>query len=207
MLGKCCTFFGGVGCTTNYKISKEKFPVFTFPKEEEEEKQRWISLTSNCLQLDSKFHHSAFKRNTRIETRDRIASLSYRLYRYSQITALLEKLESYPLPITKEMKAAASDIKILWEVRSSQIEKHQRRISFFMCNQMLCQHSREFTTHIDNIKDAFNIFLKGRRAAYRQARDLLYLPIEAPLKTYFDILGTPESIENCRNTVGKYTFS
>ena len=40
------------------------------------------------LNIDSKFHVSAFKGNTRIETRDLIASFSYRLNRYSQITTI-----------------------------------------------------------------------------------------------------------------------
>ena len=67
------------------------------------------------LNIDSKFHVSAFKGNTRIETRDLIASLSYRLNRYSQITTILEMLESYPLEIRKEMKAAANYIKNIME--------------------------------------------------------------------------------------------
>ena len=99
------------------------------------------------------------------------------------------------------MKAAASYIKNIMECAelTEDIEKHQRKISF-LCNQMLCQDSRKYT--FDNIKDALSIFLKSR-SAYRQAREILYLPAEATLKTYFGRLGTPDSIEDCRNTVGK----
>ena len=67
------------------------------------------------LNIDSKFHVSAIKGNTRIETRDLIASFSYRLNRYSQRTTILERLESYPLEIRKEMKTAASSIKNIME--------------------------------------------------------------------------------------------
>ena len=45
---KCCTFFDGVSCTTNYKTSTEKSSVFRFPNEEGE-KQRWISSLPNIL--------------------------------------------------------------------------------------------------------------------------------------------------------------
>ena len=56
-------------------------------------------------------------------------------------------------------------------------------------------------TH-ENITAALNIFLRSR-CAYNALREILILPSEKHLKSFFGKLGTPSSLNECKEVIEK----
>ena len=84
---------------------------------------------------------------------------------------------------------------------ADQVEEKQIK---FICNQLILLHAKGLNGYRydrECVLEAINVFLRSR-CAYK-SRDILILPSQKYLRSYFGKLGSPGSFDECKKVINR----
>ena len=145
---------------------------------------------------------TAYKGNYSINLRDVIASLDWKIHKFSEVDAIIDKVQKFPMNIQTEIKHAADNIKSQFgDCDETDIPTKKRII--FLCVQLslfcsLGDNGRRYSAEV--MQTAIELMLRSRNC-YKALLNILALPWVRTVKSYFGKLGRPESLEKCREVI------
>ena len=151
-----------------------------------------------CLVIHDDFKVEAFRGRKKIATRDIVDGFTCQLSRYSQIGAILDRLESTPLDIRSELRACGAKILDLANEIDDDDDAARKRRMTFTGKQILLLHKRSYSS--DDMLDAINLYLRSRNS-YRALRELLVLPCSNVVRDYFGKYGLTGGANECKSAV------
>ena len=137
---------------------------------------------------------------TKVSCNDLINGFSYKVERYSQIFAILERLRKCKHNIQEEFQQASrniNDIVELADMDDDEISKVK-----FLIDQLLLQSRKMHGQRYDAsmMKTAICLYLRSQNC-YSALRDYLVLPHPDTIKKYFGDLASPGDLTECENTI------
>lgn len=143
----------------------------------------------------------AFKGNTSVSLRDVITGFDWRLSKYSEIDKVIEKVSSFPIDIHNELTQLSETLTELCNDSDDIDEQVKEKILFLLEQVKMCcvgSKGRRYSGQL--IQSAVELMLRSRNC-YRSLLNFLSLPNIKTLKSYFGKLGSPESIEVCKEVI------
>ena len=105
-------------------------------------------------------------------TRELVGGFSGKLEKFSQLSQVIDKVKTFNVDITTELKSCKKDLNDL--IRDSQMEAKQKKQLEFLCEQLNTHYynteGRRYNT--DTIQKAIELYIKSRNS-YRHLRDTL----------------------------------
>ena len=168
----CCKFSGEflVDCSDSKRISIFKL-IGTPP------------VVEHTVFISDNFHVEAYRRQSKILTRDIINAFSNTVTKYSQINHIINRLKVASVDISSEIRFAGNSIlSLLDEFDIDEIDVKKRRQIKFIGTQLLALDCNRYTP--DLMAHAVNLYLRSRNA-YTTLRELLVLPCPKTIRDYF----------------------
>ena len=156
------------------------------------------------VQISSCYNVQAYRESTEISLAKILKGYQYKLVYYSQIGEIISKLESSQTDFRSEVKALTGQLMKLSTQDESMNDASAKRLEF-ICAQLTAhttnkQHQgKKYDIYL--ISEAVNLFLRSRNA-YRALRNILILPCENTIRSFFGTFGTAGSEEECVQVVG-----
>ena len=145
---------------------------------------------------------TAYKGSSSINLRDVIASLDWKIRRFSEVDSIIDKVRKFPMNIQTEIKQTADNLISQCGDNDALDIPIKKRINF-LCDQLtLCCASgdkgRRYSVEIMQI--AIELMLRSRNC-YKALLNILALPSIQTVKSYFGKLGSPESLGECKEVI------
>lgn len=144
---------------------------------------------------------SAFKGNTSVSLRDVISGFDWKLNKFSELDKVIEKVTSFPIDIHNELTKLSEILIELCNDSDDIDEKVKKKVGFLLEQVKMCcvgSRGRRYSSQL--IQSAIELMLRSRNC-YRSLLNFLSLPNIKTLKSYFGKLGSPESIEVCKEVI------
>ena len=145
-------------------------------------------------------HVEAYRSKKKLAIRDLINGFLNTLTHYSQIDAIVERLEITPLDYRSELHYAGWSVLNLCDELDGDFnwDTKKRRQVKFIGMQILAFDQKEYSA--DNMADAINLYLRSRNT-YRALRELLVLPSRNTICDYFGKCGLVGGLKECERTL------
>ena len=130
-------------------------------------------IVEHSVFISDNFHVEAYKRQSKIPTRDIINAFSNTVTKYSQIDNILNRLKAATVDINSEIGFAGNILlSLLDEFEIDEIDVKKRRQIKFIGTQLLAIVCNRYTP--DLITHAVNLYLRSRNAytTLREASNL-----------------------------------
>ena len=151
--------------------------------------------------LRNNFKVDAYRRKRKIAVRDIIDGFSNCVSKYSQIEAIISRLNSTSVDMCSEMQFIGNQILV---VSTKEEDVQKRRQLVFLGKQVLSldtrPHGRRYSPEC--MTETINLYLRSQNS-YRALSELLVLPTRNTIFDYFGKLGQAGSLDECVKTVKK----
>ena len=156
-------------------------------------------VVEHSVFISDNFHVEAYRRQSKIPTRDIINGFSNTVTKYSQIDHIINRLKVASVDISSEIRFAGNSIlSLLDEFEIDEIDVKKRRQIKFIGTQLLALDCNRYTP--DLMVNAVNIYLRSRNE-YTTIRELLVLPCPKTIRDYFGKQGIAGSLIECERTL------
>ena len=141
-----------------------------------------------------------YRSKKKLPIRDLINGFLNTLTHYSQIDAIVERLEITPLDCRSELHYAGRSVLNLCDELDGEFnwDTKKRRQVKFIGMQILAFDQKEYSA--DNMADTINLYLRSRNT-YRALRELLVLPSRNTICDYFGKCGLVDGLKECERTL------
>ena len=158
------------------------------------------------LVIANDFQVSANKGSKKIPVHHLLNSLSHKLRQYAQLKNILDYLNKIPFNLASELESSGKRILELYNLGdTSDVDLVKEKQMKFNCNQMILLHAKGpngYRYNRECVLEAINLFLRSR-CTYKSLRDILILPSQKYLRSYFGKLGSPGSFNECKEVIDR----
>ena len=153
--------------------------------------------------LRNNFNVDAYRRKRKIAVRDIIDGFLNCVSKYSQIEAIISRLNSTSVDMRSEMQSIGNQILV---VSNEEEDAQKRRQLVFLGKQVLSlytrPHGRRYSPEC--MTEAINLYLRSRNS-YRALSELLVLPTRNTIFDYFGKLGQAGSWMSVLRPLKRYS--